>query len=257
MLVQHWRLRGIASNVSCDVAVFNPSFESVISTARLSTYRRVARGDDHAWALYRWNLDLVAGFGPLASDTEVALRNTIHEQLSAHFGRPDWWASPVLILDDTTTAVLTSAVKDHQRKIANGTVGTGKVIADLMLGTWVMLLSRGGTSALGKPIDYETSLWRPALRLGFATGTTTRTGRIRRPVREQAHSRAANLQRLRNRAAHHEPIFDGIKSPGSQHRVSLAELWDSTIELLSWIAPDLAAYHATNQIVPRLLAQRP
>ena len=89
------------------VAVFNPSFESAISTTRLSTYRRVTRSDDHAWALYRWNLDLVAGFGPLASDTEVALRNTIHDQLSTHFGRPDWWASPALILDDTTTDVLT------------------------------------------------------------------------------------------------------------------------------------------------------
>lgn len=141
---------------------------------------------------------LVAAFGPLASDTEVALRNTIHEQLSLHFGRTDWWASPDLILDDTTTDVLSAAARDHQRKIAKGTVGAGKVIAELMLGSWVMLLSRGGTSSLGKPIDYETNLWRPALRLGFATGTATRTGRIRRPIREQAHSRAANLQRLRN-----------------------------------------------------------
>ena len=80
---------------------------SISGSGELSTYRRVTRSDDHAWALYRWNLDLVAGFGPLASDTEVALRNTIHDQLSTHFGRPDWWASPALILDDTTTDVLT------------------------------------------------------------------------------------------------------------------------------------------------------
>ena len=40
-------------------------------------------------------------------------------------------------------------------------------MADLTLGTWVMLLSRGGTSALDKAIDYETNLWRPALRFGF------------------------------------------------------------------------------------------
>jgi hypothetical protein len=236
---------------------FNPSFESAISTARLSTYRSIARDDDHAWSLYRWNLDLVAAFGPLASDTEVALRNTIHEQLSLHFGRTDWWASPDLILDDTTTDVLSAAARDHQRKIAKGTVGAGKVIAELMLGSWVMLLSRGGTSSLGKPIDYETNLWRPALRLGFATGTATKTGRIRRPIREQAHSRAANLQRLRNRAAHHEPIFDGIRAPGGQQRVSLLEVWNGTVELLGWIAPDLAAHHASHAVVPRLIDQRP
>ena len=228
-----------------------------MSTARLSTYRAVARDDDHAWDLYRWNLDLVAAFGPLASDAEIALRNTIHARLSMFFGRPDWWANPGLVLDDITTDVLTSSVKDHQRKIAKGTVGAGKVIADLMLGTWVMLLSRGGTSSLGKPIDYETNLWRPALRLGFATGTTTPTGRVRRPIREEAHSRAANLQRLRNRAAHHEPIFDGIRSPGGQQRVALGEVWTGTVELLGWIAPDLAEVHRSNPIVPRLLARRP
>ena len=247
----------LPTTVAWNLVVFNPAFESAISTARLSTYRRVARDDDHAWAIYRWNLDLTAAFGPLSSDTEVALRNTIHVQLSAHFGRPDWWASPGLILDDITTEVLTSAVKDHQRKIAKGTVGTGKVVADLMLGTWVMLLSRGGTSALGKPIDYETNLWRPALRLGFATGTTTPTGRVRRPTREETHSRAANFQRLRNRSAHHEPIFDGIKSPGSQQRVSLADVWSGTVQLLGWIAPDLAAHHSANSSVPLLLARRP
>ena len=257
MLVQHWRLRGIGANLPWVPVPYNPSFEPAISTARLSTYRAIARDDDHAWALYRWNLDLVAAFGPLTSDTEIALRNTIHDQLSTHFGRSDWWASPDLVLDDITTDVLTSAVRDHQRKIAKGTVGVGKVIADLMLGTWVMLLSRGGTSALGKPIDYETNLWRPALRLGFATGTTTRTGRIRRPIREQVHSRAANLQRLRNRAAHHEPIFDGITAPGGRQRVSLAEVWNGTIELLGWIAPELATHHATNTVVPLTIAQRP
>jgi hypothetical protein len=72
---------------------------------------------------------LVAAFGPLASDTEVALRNTIHKLLSLHFGRTDWWASPDLILDDTTTDVLSAAARDHQRKIGKGTVGAGKVIA--------------------------------------------------------------------------------------------------------------------------------
>jgi hypothetical protein len=236
---------------------FNPSFESAISSARLSTYRSIARDDDHAWSLYRWNLDLVAAFGPLASDAEVALRNTIHVQLSSHFARSDWWASANLILDDITTDVLSAAARDHQRKIAKGTVGAGKVVAELMLGSWVMLLSRGGTSSLGKAIDYESKLWRPALRLGFATGTMTETGRIRRPIREQVHARAANLQRLRNRAAHHEPIFDGIRAPGGQQRVPLLEVWNGTVELLNWISPDLAAHHSSKPLVPQLILQRP
>ncbi|HWJ63707.1 hypothetical protein KSP35_19595 [Aquihabitans sp. G128] len=149
---------------------FNPRFEPAVSAARLGTYRAIAADDDHAWALYRWNIDLAAALTPLACDVEVTLRNTIHGHLAAHFGRGDWWASTDLVLDDITSETLTDVVRRHKKQLVKGTIGPGKVIADLMLGTWVMLLSRGGTSALGRAIDYEANLWRPALRFGFATG---------------------------------------------------------------------------------------
>jgi hypothetical protein len=45
------------------------------------------------------------------------------------------------------------------------------------------------------------NLWRPALRLVFATGTVTAKGRPRRPTRDAVHQRASNFQRLRNRPA--------------------------------------------------------
>lgn len=112
-----------------------------------------------------------------------------------------------------------------------------------MLGTWVMLLSRGGTSALGRVIDYETNLWRPALRFGFATRTFTPTGRARRPTRDAVHLRASNLQRLRNRAAHHEPVFSGVKAAGTNILVDPQTIWEQAVELLRWMAPDLAALH--------------
>lgn len=236
---------------------FNPGFEGAVSTARLGTYRALGHDDDHAWALYRWNIELAAALTPLACDVEVTLRNTIHEQLTVRFGRDDWWASTDLVLDDITTETLSDVVGKHKKQLAKGTIGPGKVIADLMLGTWVMLLSRGGTSALGRAIDYEMNLWRPALRFGFATGTFTPTGRPRRPARDAVHHRASNLQRLRNRAAHHEPIFNGVRVAGTQTVVDLQTVWDETVELLGWMAPDLAAIHVADPAVPDLLAARP
>ncbi len=236
---------------------YNPGFELAVSTARFATYRAIAQDDDHAWALYRWNIDLAAAFTPLACDVEVTLRNTIHDRLSAHFGRADWWASTDLVLDDTTNETLASVVQRHKRQLAKGTIGPGKIIADLMLGTWVMLLSRGGTSALGRAIDYEANLWRPALRFGFATGSFTATGRPRRPTRDAVHLRASNLQRLRNRAAHHEPIFNGVRLAGTTAWVDLQNVWDDSVELLGWMAPDLAAVHLATPTVPNALAARP
>jgi hypothetical protein len=243
--------------IPCFALAFNSSFEAAVSTARLATYRAVARDDEHAWELYRWNLDLAAAFTPLACDVEVALRTCIHDQLTNHFSRTDWWAATNLVLDDITAETLASVVQRHQRKLAKGTVGPGKVVADLMLGTWVMLLSRGGTSALGRAIDYEANLWRPALRLGFATGTFTPNGRPRRPTRDAVHQRASNFQRLRNRSAHHEPIFAGVPIAGTTQRIGIVDLWNQSVELLGWISPDLAAVDCSKATVPQLFAARP
>ena len=60
----------------------------------------------------------------------MTLRNTIHDRLTDHFGRADWWASTSLLLDDITAEMLTEVVRKHQRKIARGICGPGKVIAD-------------------------------------------------------------------------------------------------------------------------------
>jgi hypothetical protein len=237
--------------------IFNPAFESALSTARLATYRAAGRDDDHAWALYRWNLDLAATFTALSCDVEVTLRNTIHDRLTSHFGRDDWWASTDLVLDDITSETLTEVVRRHRKQLAKGTIGAGKVLADLMLGTWVMLLGRGGTSALGRAIDYEANLWRPALRFGFATGSLTPSGRVRRPTRDAVHQRASNLQRLRNRAAHHEPIFDGIRLAGTKDRIDLLTVWEQAVELLGWMNPDLAGVHRATPTLPHVFAARP
>lgn len=236
---------------------FNHQIEQAISTPRLGTYRSQASSDDHAWALYRWNIELAAGVAPLAADLEVALRNTIHDRLTHHFDRADWWAANTLLLDDVTAEMLTDVVRKHQKKIAKGTVGPGKVVADTTLGVWVHLLGRGGHSALGRAIDYETKLWRPTLRFGFSTGTLTRSGRERRPTRADVYNRAALFQRLRNRVAHHEPILNGVQTPGSNTSVSLSEVWDQSLELLGWMSPDLASLHRNHSSMPELLNDRP
>ena len=130
---------------------FNHQVERAISTPRFGTYRSEASSDDHAWALYRWNIHLAAAVVPLAADLEVALRNTIHDRLTDHFDRPDWWASTSLLLDDVTAEMLTEVVRKHQKEIIKRTVGPGKVIADTTLGVWVHLLGRGGIALSGGP----------------------------------------------------------------------------------------------------------
>lgn len=237
--------------------VFNTAVESAISKARFDRYRAIATSDEHAWELYRWNQDLVSALGPLFGDLEVALRNTIHTQLTDRFGREDWWASTSLVLDDDTSTAIGEVVWRHRKKLADGSFGPGKVIADLTLGTWQMLVSKGGHSRIGKAIDYDRHLWRPALRKGFALGTLTPKGRERRPTREAVHARVSLFQRLRNRAAHHEVIFEGIPELGTSKIVPLLEVWNLSIELLAWICPELAIAQRSADRLPLTLSRRP
>ncbi len=234
--------------------LFNPQIEQALSAARFQTYRDIALSDEHAWNLYRWNVELASATMPLVADLEVALRNTMHDRLSSHFGRSDWWASDKLLLDRDTHENVARTVELHQKKIASGKVSAGRVVSELMFGTWVMLLTRGGNSAIGQAVDYEARLWRPILRKGFAT---TRGTRPRRPSREEAHSRAALVQRLRNRCAHHEPIFNGIKKPGTATMIPLLEVWEQAVQLLDWVCPDLGDMHRSQALLPNTIADKP
>ena len=162
-----------------------------------------------------------------------------------------------MLLDDVTAEMLTTVVRKHQKEIAKGKIGPGKVIADTTLGVWVHLLGRGGHSALGRAVDYETRLWRPALRFGFSKGTFTRAGRQRRPTRADVHYRAALFQRLRNRAAHHEPIFNGVQGPDPTTVIAVGDVWGRSLELLAWMSLDLADLHREHSAMPDLLQNRP
>jgi len=241
---------------SAAVAI-NPSVEKALSTKRLDAYRQHSSTEAEAWALYRWNIEVSAAVLPMAADLEVTRRNTIHDLMAARFGREDWWASPTLLLDDVTNEMLTEVVRKYRKKLARGTVGPGRVVADTMLGLWVHLLSRGGHSALGRSVNYEARLWRPTLRFGFSTGTNSPAGQERRPPRAEVHRRALMFQRLRNRAVHHEPLFKGIIIPGSNTLMPLDEVWERSIELLGWMCPDLAALHRESGDFAAVLARRP
>ena len=98
---------------------------------------------------------------------------------------------------------------------------------------------------------------RPAVRFGFSKGTPTASGRERRPIRSEVYHRAALFQRLRNRAAHHEPILNGIQIPGSNAVVALGDVWEQSLELLYWMSPDLADLHRDHSAMPNLLQHRP
>ena len=246
----------MSANVSRD------SLERALSPERFGPYLADADGDfELAWRFYQWNLRLVGALMPLISDVEVTLRNTIHRQLTDHFGTPQWWTSPKLLLDDNSREMISEVVQKHRKKLERRSEGPGRVVADLTFGVWVNLLSKGATTARQQPVKYDENLWRKTLMHGFRVGKETNArGSPKRPIRRHVHRAAANLQALRNAAVHHRKISDGIRQPGSPPdapRIPLAKIVESSIELLGWMNPDLANLHRAPTPLTQELANRP
>jgi len=171
--------------------------ETALSRDRLSTYLDAAGGDrERAIRLHAWNTALCAAFyGPLQG-LEVALRNAMHRRLIQRYG-PTWYDNPDLGLDRGAV----SRIRDTRSELARGSheEAPPRIVAMLSFGFWVSLLGPGGRIEAGSKANYEMTLWRPALRGVFAHRATL--------TRRQAHRPLDALRILRNRIAHHEPVF--------------------------------------------------
>ena len=194
--------------------------ESTLSRERLSTYLRAVPDADkeQAVCLYVWNIALSSAFYGVLQGLEVALRNAMHKRLSAAYGGA-WYENRRIGLDDRCTERI-QRVKERLAQSGRERVTPPQVVAGLSFGFWVALLGQGGYIAeLNRKANYEMTLWRPALRHAFP--------RRRSLNRKQAHAALEQLRILRNRIAHHEPIFnrDHVNDYGL------------ILEITGWISP--------------------
>jgi len=110
-----------------------------------------------------------------------------------------------------------------------GPIVADQLVAELNLGFWVSLLGRGS--------NYETRLWRPALRWAFPGYSGTR---------QVLHRELDHLRTFRNRIAHYEAIY---------HRHLEAD-HQSVLRVIGHISPDVATWVAHNDRVTEVLARR-
>jgi hypothetical protein len=210
------------------------ALEHSLSPERMATYQAAARGDrEQALLLYTWNTAASAAFyGPLQG-LEVALRNAMHRELTAVYG-PTWYDNPACGFDvGTSTRIL--AAKDELRRDGYP-LDPPHLVAVLSFGFWVALLGKGGRGpGSGTPKrNYEMTLWRPCLYRAFP--------HVRLP-RAQAHRPLDYLRTLRNRIAHHEPIF-------SRH---LAADYQQILTVTGWMCPNTRDWIAHHSRVDEIL----
>ncbi|OYX48387.1 MAG: hypothetical protein B7Y90_10665 [Alphaproteobacteria bacterium 32-64-14] len=202
-----------------------PDSIRMISAERLREFREFTGSDAHGVTLHQHSTCVSGGFMPLVALTEIALRNCVNEAMARHLGVQDWLLMQPLpaVLKPEEVHRVNKGIRDAQRamyakltnqeKVAldtlafpNGvpanithdqrvkrrqqkiTVTQGKVIAQLTIYFWKRLFSA----------DYDSSLWRPALKKVFPDK------RIKRADVAECLER---IYVLRNRIAHHEVIL--------------------------------------------------
>jgi hypothetical protein len=207
---------------------------AALSAPRISRYL-AACGNDlvRALELYKWNAQVSAAFMVPMHICEVVLRNAIAGAIEEVYG-PAWYA-PRTAFERSLPKPATGYSPFRDLEISRqGQTSAGKVIPELKFMFWVSMVTA----------RHDMRLWVPHIARFFPALQPSAAPRDRRRI---LHTRLDELRKLRNRIAHHEPIYDR----------RLLDDYAKITEVVSWISPDTTAWLRSFENVTALVGQRP
>lgn len=171
--------------------------EQVLSPGRFSTYRNAiiqSKGADcpsTALSLYEWNAELSGQLLFPLHIYEVVLRNTISDAISQRYSS-DWPINEVF-----QNSLPSKEKADLKSLVTPSYQGLGKVLPELKLYWFESMLTQ----------RHDGRIWKPYIHSVFpnAGGSATIAATA---LRAQLNTQCRTIRKLRNRIAHHEPIFN-------------------------------------------------
>ncbi|WP_075532038.1 hypothetical protein [Moritella viscosa] len=208
-----------------------------LSSSRLGTYEavmfnNVSLNTEQALKLYAWNAQISAAFFSPLHLCEVIVRNTFSDALVAQYGE-NWPWSDAFFISLPTPAKGYSAKVDLA-KARSGMTTTGKVIPELKFVFWEKLLTK----------RFDHRLWNPYLHTVFPNCDTSVPVNT---MRNQLRKSLEEIRALRNRIAHHEPIFTR----------DLDADFKNINALIKYRCTDTAVWAEKNQLVTPLMGLKP
>jgi hypothetical protein len=169
-------------------------FTQIMTPARMNRYLLACGGNTKkAMTLYRKNLQLTQELFTVLSCFEIALRNAIDRECSAVLGR-DWLkdgASQNGIFDNSKCRVAKENISDAIGKLRPYT--HYKLVAELGFGFWRYMFAQQQFNATNK-ILLRIFPSKPKSSISLRYDNT------------YVFNQLAELNKIRNRMAHHEPI---------------------------------------------------
>ncbi len=185
-----------------------------------------------AVALYEWNLAISSALFETLGAVEVILRNAFHRELAQRHadraGSGPWYLGAWI--DEKGKRDVATARERATRRGKDPEL-PGKVVAELSFGFWRYLVAR----------RYQTTAW-PALQQAFPLHPDAPS-----TPRTDVEDRMQRIYILRNRIAHHEPIF----------RRGLEHDYSDMLMLVGWISGEAAEWMGEFSRVTELLSDRP
>lgn len=190
------------------MSITYPTLRVRMSAARLAPYEAATGACDHTTvALYEWNLSVSAALFHDLSAFEVLFRNAVDLSLRTKYQQtetaPPWWDQ--VALHEKAKKTLAKAIDRVGGR--DGGVDQDKVVAELTFGFWRYLL-------LPK---YQPNVW-PFISRALSHAPTTSP-----LMRVDVEKAVDNLWYLRNRIAHHEPIFSRDLARDYRYLVGLSD----------------------------------
>jgi Protein of unknown function (DUF2934) len=214
------------------------AIRTALSQTRLSTYETeagsTASGDPQAVALYAWNAQMSAAFLVPLHICEVMIRNAVSEALERVHG-PRWpWQAGFQASLPSVPAQVGYSPRDDLQKVATEQPTTGKVIPELKFVFWEQMFTK----------RHDLRLWDAHLKSVFPEHLPPMTVR---DLRKRIYGDLEAIRKLRNRIAHHEPIF----------KRNLAEDFNRIVDLVRLRSPLMESWMVANQQVLELIHRTP
>ena len=192
-----------------NIIIDNTELVSILSPARLSSYKNEAEATDELLAKYAYNIKVSEAFYPVLALFEIVLRNKICSAIEKLI-KPNWLIAELekqSILRNEEYQKLIEA-KEHLIK-NNKKITNDRLIAEMTFGFWVYLFTKA----------YKPRLWdkKHFFETVFPNYKTNKELVNLTLLQDDLRT----ILRLRNRIFHHEIITNGRITPMQNYQIIL------------------------------------
>lgn len=192
---------------SCDQII------QTLAPERLGAYGKENDAPQLILARYLLNMAICESLYSPLQMAEIALRNSIHRELSIHFDTPEWFWVP-----KSQTIWQARKVREAKELIESKAkpATAGRIVAELSFGYWTSFFNKAhASSGIGHRLANKVFMHAPRRQRNLKT----------------LDQRWKRIRDLRNRVFHHERIL---------HWADLDKQHTDILEAIEWMSPELA-----------------